>query len=109
MESSATAKYVRVSARKVKQLLDIVKRKTVKEALDTLAFTVKASSEPVSKAIKSALANMGKNADPSRAVVKEAVVGKGVYMKRFRAGPQGRGMPYTRKTCHIKIVLSDAK
>lgn len=109
MESHATAKYVRVSHRKVEQMLDLVRKKTVKEALDKLAFTVKASSEPLAKVIKSAFANMGKTADPARAVIKEAVVGKGVYMKRFRAGPQGRGMPFTRKTCHIKIVLSDAK
>jgi len=101
----AIARYVRVSPRKVEQLLRVIRRETVKAALEMLSMTVKAASLPLSKTIKSALANMGKNIDPAKVVIEEAVVGKGVYLKRFRAGPQGRGMPYTRKTCHIKVKL----
>ena len=101
----AISKYVRISPRKVGQVLKFVRGKTVKAALDILSMTVKGATVPVSKTIKSALANMGKNVDSSKVIIEEAVVGKGVYLKRFRAGPQGRGMPYTRKTCHIKIKL----
>jgi len=105
MTSNAISRYVRISPRKVEQCLKVVRRKSVKAALDILSMTVKAAARPVSKTIKSALSNMGKNVDPARVIIDEAVVGKGVYLKRFRAGPQGRGMPYTRKTCHIKITL----
>lgn len=109
MESKAVARFVRYSPKKVEQVLDLIRNKSVQEALTILSFAVKSSTEVVEKTLKSALANMGKSAQPGDVYIKEAIVGKGFFFKRFRAGPHGRAMPYRRKTCHITIVLSDNK
>ncbi len=107
MESKAIARFVRYSPRKVNQILGLIRNKSVQDAFTTLSVTLKVSSEVVEKTLKSAFANIGKNADPKNIFIKEASVGKGVFLKRFRAGPMGRGMPYRRKTCHLTIILSD--
>lgn len=107
MESRAVTRFARYSPRKVDQILSVIRKRSVQDALNILSGIVKSSTEVVEKTLKSALANMGKNVNADDVYIKEAIVGKGVYLKRFRAGPMGRGMPYRRKTCHLTIVLED--
>jgi large subunit ribosomal protein L22 len=105
-ESKVKASYVRVSARKVGQVLDLIKGKKVSQALAILQFLNKAATPSISKLLKSCVANFGKNSDINGLIVKEAYVGQGPALKRMRPGPMGRGMMYKRKTCHITIRVA---
>ena len=109
MEAKAISRFARYSPRKTGQVLSLIRSKSVKDALDALSVIVKGSKELVAKTLKSAMANMPKGSAPEKVFVKEAYVGRGIYLRRFRAGPRGRAMPYGRKTCHLTIVLSDER
>lgn len=115
MESKCNLKYQRYSYRKVKQVLDKIRGKSLSEAENALAFIPKRTTEVVRKAMRSAGANlavkMGKKVDLNNAWVKEAYSTKGpmTYLRRFHAGPQGRAMPYKKKMCHLTVVVSDSK
>ena len=84
----ATARYVRISPRKVKIVIDLIRGKRVGEALSILEFTPKAASEPVSKLLKSAMANAENNLgmDPGNLFVAEVYANEGPTLKRLRPG-----------------------
>jgi large subunit ribosomal protein L22 len=105
-ESKVKASYVRVSARKAGQVLDLIKGKRVDKALAILHFLNKSATPSINKLVKSCVANFGKNSNTNEFLVKEAYVGQGPALKRMRPGPMGRGMMYKRKTCHITITLA---
>lgn len=109
MQALAKEKFVRFAPRKVNQVLSLVRKKPVPEALNMLRFVTKSCTTMVGKTIKSAAANAG---DPTgqnpNLIVSEAWVGSGPVMKRMRAHAMGRGSQYKRKTCHLTVVVSDA-
>ena len=113
MESRAVAKFVRMSPRKVRQVVDLVRGIQVDKALNVLHFTPKAAGEPVEKTLRSAVANLmnndeaGSKIDSETLYVKEAKVDGGFTYKRFRAASMGRAMRIKRPSCHITIVVSD--
>jgi large subunit ribosomal protein L22 len=107
MEAAATAKFVRHAPRKVNQILRLIRNKPVEKAFEALMFAPKAAAPFISKTLKSAVANSGRLKTMNTLMVKECWVGQGPTLKRMRPGPQGRGMPYKRKTCHLTIVVSD--
>lgn len=82
----AIAKYVRISSRKVKVVIDLIRGKSVAEAKAILAFTPKAASEPVLKVLNSAVANAENNLDMSadQLFVAEVFANQGPTLKRFR-------------------------
>ena len=94
--------------RKVRLLVDLVRGKSVIEALTHLRFLPKRASLPIAKLIQSATAN-GLNKEPllKRAdlYIKQIAVGKGMVFKRFRPGAHGRAYPIKRKTSHVTIEL----
>ena len=111
MEARAVARYVRMSPRKVRQVVDLVRGQGVDKALNILHFTRKSAAVPVEKTLRSAVANMLNNeetskVEPDHLVVKEAFVDGGFRMRRFRAASMGRAMRMRRPTCHITIVVS---
>ena len=109
MEARATARYVRVSARKTNQVLDLVRGQNVESAIQLLTFTPKPVAKTVLKVLKSAVANaVVKEArlNPEDLVVKECLVGPAPIMKRFLPRAQGRATPILKRSCHITIIVS---
>jgi large subunit ribosomal protein L22 len=111
MEAKAVAKYVRMSPRKARRVIDMVRGIQVDKALNILHFTPKAASVPIEKTLRSAVANMLNNenaskVEPDHLFVKEAYVDMGFGFKRFRAASMGRAMRIKRPSCHITIVVS---
>ncbi len=107
MEASATSKFQRYAPRKVNQLLGLIRNKPVEKAMEILSFTPKTSAKLVSKTLHSAVANAGKLKSGSALRVTGCWVGIGPSLKRMRPGPQGRGMPYKRKMCHLTIKVGE--
>jgi large subunit ribosomal protein L22 len=109
MEARAQAKMVRISSRKVKLVIDLVRGKSLGEALSILAFTPKAASPVVSKLIRSAAANAehNYNMDVEKLYVKEIFVGEGPTLKRFRPRAQGRATQILKRTSHITAVVAE--
>jgi large subunit ribosomal protein L22 len=109
MEAKAQAKMVRISSRKVKLVIDLVRGKTIGEALSILAFTPKAASPVVSKLVRSAVANAehNYNMDVEKLYVKEIFVGEGPTLKRFRPRAQGRATQILKRTSHITCVVAE--
>jgi len=109
MEARATAKYLRVSPRKVRLSADLVRGKKVEEALNLLSLTPKAGGRFVSKVVQSALANarQDKSIDVDTLFVKTIFVNQGPTLKRWRARPMGRAGRIRKRTCHITVVLSE--
>jgi large subunit ribosomal protein L22 len=115
MEARARARYLRMSPRKVRQLVNLVRGKNVETALNMLHFTRKRAALPVEKTLRSAVANMltkseaNKRVSPGDLFVAQAFVDGGFTMKRFRAGSMGRASRIRKRSCHITIVVSDGK
>ena len=109
MESRASLKHARISARKVKIVIDLIRGKDVKEALVILKFTPKAASPLVEKLLKSAIANAenNHNMDADKLYVAEIYANQGTTMKRIRAATQGRANRIRKRTSHIEVVLKE--
>ena len=109
MESRASLKHARISARKVKIVIDLIRGKDVKEALAILKFTPKAASPLVEKLVKSAIANAenNHNMDAEKLYIAEIYANQGATMKRIRAATQGRANRIRKRTSHIEVVLKE--
>ena len=107
MQSIAKARYVRISPRKVDQLLMLVRGKSVARAISTLRLMTKSSRPLVEKILLSALANAGKQSNAENWYVHQAWVGYGPTMKRMRAHAMGRGATIRHHSAHITVVLTD--
>ena len=112
MEARAKARYVRMSPRKARQVMDLVRGKNVDDAINVLHFSGKRAAVPIEKAVRSAVANMLNNPDatkidPQELLIKEAKVDGGPIMRRFRAGAMGRPMRIRKRFCHITVVVAD--
>ncbi|MCL5290279.1 MAG: 50S ribosomal protein L22 [Eubacteriales bacterium] len=111
MEARAIAKYIRISPRKVRLVVDLIRGKKVSEALAILQYTPKRASMAVTKVLKSATANAEHNlqADRDELFVKGAFVDQGPTLKRFSARAMGRADLQRKRSSHITIVVSDTK
>ena len=109
MESRASLKHARISARKVKIVIDLIRGKDVNEALAILKFTPKAASPLVEKLVKSAIANAenNHNMDAGKLYIAEIYANQGATMKRIRAATQGRANRIRKRTSHIEVVLKE--
>ena len=109
MESRASLKHARISARKVKIVIDLIRGKDVNEAVAILKFTPKAAAPLVEKLLKSAIANAenNHNMDASKLYVAEIYANQGATMKRIRAATQGRANRIRKRTSHIEVVLKE--
>ena len=107
MEVRALANDQPVAPRKVRLVLDMVRGRTVDEALSLLEFMPQPSARIVWKVIKSAAANAENNFDltPGRLRVKSAVAGDARTLKRYRARSRGRMAPVLKRYCHIEVVV----
>src|SRR5690348_14757573 len=106
MEARATAKYVRVSARKMRRSVDLIRGRHVEDARRILTFSPLGSNRTVSKVLNSAIANAEqKNAIPENLVVSAAWVDEGPTLKRWRPRAHGRATGIRRRTSHITVVV----
>ena len=111
MEAKATAKatHVRISPRKVQIVLDLIRNQPANKALAILQYTPKAACEPISKLLKSAMANAenNHNMDAARLYVAECQVGPGPILKRIRPRAHGRAYRINKRTSHITLTLKE--
>ena len=112
MEAKAIARHVRVTPRKARRMVDLIRGKKAAEAITILKFAPQDASVPVRKVLESAVARVlaDKNNTPLRAnelIVKETYVDEGVTLKRFRARAQGRAGRINKRTSHITVVVAD--
>ena len=111
MESTATAKNIRKSTRKVRLVAETLRGHNPAEALELLKFTHKDSALPISKVIKSAMSNATNNLkmDEKKLIIKEIVVNEGPVLKRFQARSRGMAHPILKRTSHITVILEGDK
>ena len=109
MEAKAKLSYLRISPRKVKIVLDLIRGKDVATATAILLQTPKAASEPVLKLLKSAAANAENNhqMDPEKLYVSTCYANPGPIIKRIRPRAQGRAFRINKRTSHITMVLAE--
>ena len=109
MEARAKARYIRVTPRKARRVVDLIRGLPADEAQAILDFAPQAASDPVGKVLASAVANAeqitGRGNGTLR--VSGAWVDEGPTLKRFRARAQGRGYRINKRTSHITVVVSD--
>ncbi len=103
----ATAKFVRVSARKARLVADLIRGASVPEAQAILAFSTRDAAEPIRKVLESAMANADHNAglDVRELYLTRVTIDEGPTMRRFRPRAQGRASRINKRTCHITIGL----
>ncbi|AZG06898.1 50S ribosomal protein L22 [Pigmentiphaga sp. H8] len=107
METTAIVRGVRVSAQKARLVADMIRGKSVAQAINILTFTPKKSAGIIKKAVESAIANAEHNdgADIDELKVKTIYVDKGASLKRFDARAKGRGVKIEKQTCHIVVKV----
>ena len=106
-EARAVAKNVRLTPRKARLVIDLVRGKNVKEALGLLANTNRAASEPVSKLIKSAAANAVNNfgMDEDSLYIAQIWANDGLRMKRYLPRAKGSASGLVKRNCHLYVVV----
>jgi large subunit ribosomal protein L22 len=109
METTAKVRGVRISAQKTRLVADLVRGKSVGQAINILTFTQKKAAGIVKKALESAIANAEHNdgADIDELKVKTIYVDKGASLKRFTARAKGRGAKIEKQTCHIVVTVGN--
>ena len=109
MEARASLNYLRISPRKVGIVLDLIRGKSVAQAVAIMENTPKAACEPLVKLVKSAAANAENNhqMDPEKLYVAEAIATGGPIIKRIRPRAQGRAFRINKRTSHVTIVVKE--
>jgi large subunit ribosomal protein L22 len=109
MEARAIARYVRVTPRKARRVVDMIRGMPAEDAQAVLQFAPQAASATVGKLLASAVANAGQagSTDAGALVVSRAWVDEGPTLKRFRPRAQGRGYKILKRTSHITVIVSD--
>lgn len=109
MEAVAKVTHVRIAPRKVRVVIDLIRNKTVGEAIGILRNTPKAASPVVEKLLKSAMANAENNysLNVENLYVAEVYADQGPTLKRIQARAQGRAFRINKKTSHITLKLRE--
>ncbi|HJW04396.1 MAG TPA: 50S ribosomal protein L22 [Azospira sp.] len=109
METRAILRGVRLSAQKGRLVADLVRGKSVGQALNILAFAPQKGAKIVKKVLESAIANAEHNdgADIDELKVKLIHVEQGASLKRFTARAKGRGNRILKPTCHIFVTVGN--
>ncbi|MBN1782531.1 50S ribosomal protein L22 [bacterium] len=112
MEAKAVARYIRISPRKARQVADMVRGKSVEDAINLLHFVPQRASGPVEKVLRSAVSNAlnreeGAKLDPEDFFIKTIWVDQGPTMRRYSPGPMGRATIIRKRSCHVGVVISN--
>ena len=107
-QALAHARFVRGSVSKVRRVLDQIRGRSYRDALIMLEFMPYRSTGPITKVLRSAVANAEHNLgmDPSTLVITTATADMGPSMKRYRPRAQGRAYAIKKQTCHISIAVA---
>ncbi|MDG4663944.1 50S ribosomal protein L22 [Mycobacterium sp. 236(2023)] len=105
--ATAVARHIGISATKARRVIDLVRGKSVEDALDILRWAPQQASDPVAKVIASAAANAQNNEglDPTTLVVATIMADEGPTAKRIRPRAQGRAYRIRKRTSHITVIV----
>ncbi|NLZ39012.1 MAG: 50S ribosomal protein L22 [Firmicutes bacterium] len=111
MEAKATAKYIRISPRKARLVVDQIRGRDVQEALAILKMIPNRPAKPIYKVLHSAMANAENNYAMNREdlYVAQAFVNQGPVLKRYRARARGMASRIRKPTSHITIILKEKR
>lgn len=109
MEAKAVARYIRISPRKCRIVIDLIRGKSVKDALNILKFVPKRASKPIEKVVRSAAANAEHNFNMNKdnLVISAAYVDGGPTLKRFHPRQRGQAFPILKRSSHITVVVKE--
>ncbi|RLB42709.1 MAG: 50S ribosomal protein L22 [Deltaproteobacteria bacterium] len=109
METRAIARYVRVSPRKARLVMNEIRGKRVEEALNMLTFAPQKAAGIIKKVVQSAVANAEQNAnvDIDRLYIKRIYADEGPTLKRFRPRALGRATRIRKRTSHLTVILDE--
>ncbi len=105
----ARARYMRISAYKVRQVLDLIRGHDVDRAVDILKFCERDAAQVVGKLVNAAVANAAKNHElhePEELYVSACYADEGPTLKRWRPRARGRATRIRKRTCHITVIVS---
>ncbi len=112
MQARAIARNIGMSPRKMRLVIDLIRGRGVNEAYAILQFSKKAATEPIEKALRSAVANAQQKADADgqyldvdELFVREAYINEGRTNKRWKARAMGRASPIMKRSSHITVVV----
>jgi len=106
MEARAQARYVRVSPRKARMVLNMIRGKEVERAREILAFSDRNISEVIEKCLNSAVANAERDGvKAENLVVRTTYADEGPTLKRFRPRAKGMASPILKRTSHITVIV----
>ncbi len=111
MQVVARARYLSGSARKMRQVVDLIRGKNVEDALNILRFTHKRAAMTLEKVVRSAVANAqnihgDKIHDPNSLIIHKAKCDEGPMQKRIRARAMGRAFRIRKRTHHLEIIVT---
>jgi large subunit ribosomal protein L22 len=113
MEAKAVLRYTKVSPRKARQVVDLVRGKGIGEAMNILQFTPKKAARLVERTLRSAVANAVNQEEVTvreeELYVKEAFVDGGIGMKRMRPQPRGSAGVIRKRYSHITLVVANGE
>jgi large subunit ribosomal protein L22 len=113
MEARAKSKYIRISPRKARQVVDLVRGKPAGEAFQILQFQPKKAARLVEQTLRSAVANAVNREEGPAAeedlFVKEVFVDGGIALKRIRPQPRGAASMIRKRYSHITVIVADGK
>ena len=109
MQVAATLRYARVSPQKCRLVADVIRGKSVDDALRTLTFSPKKSARIVKKVLESAIANAEHNhgADIDELKISNIEINEGPGLRRYRARAKGRGTRIIKRNSHIIVQVAD--
>jgi large subunit ribosomal protein L22 len=111
VEARAVARYIWIPPRKLRQVADLIRGKSVVEAMAILRFMPGKAAVPIAKALNSAAANAEHNQDLDRddLYIKTVFVDEGPVVKRYRPRARGRADIKRRRTSHITVIVDERK
>ena len=106
-EARATARYIRISPTKARQMVDLIRGRHVDDARRVLRFATRAAATPIAKVLESAVANAEHNRElpADELIVLRAWVDEGPTLRRFRPRALGRATRVRKRTSHISVVV----
>ncbi len=111
METKAVEKYIRMSPRKIRYVVDMIKSKPIEDAINILSLTPRAAAVVVKKAIQSAVANATENHKMKEEdlFISRILVNEGPTLRRFRPRARGRATRIRKRTSHLSVYVSNGK
>ncbi|MCX7879334.1 MAG: 50S ribosomal protein L22 [Ignavibacteria bacterium] len=112
MEAKAIKRHIRISPRKIRLVVDLIRGKRASEALAILKYTPKGATKEVENVLRSAISNLQNikdrgNVNPENVIVKKAFVDQSVTLKRILPAPMGRAYRLRKRSGHITIVVEE--